>query len=137
MYFHQDFLLKIWFLFISIFSILVVKVSLKLFSFNTAINKIKKVSDFLSSSKNSKMPILRAHLWYLKLNNFMKIKSCFVNSLAQKIIFSLYGYDVLVVCGIKIDKQSNINGHAWLTYENKIIFEETDRLNDYTVSFIV
>lgn len=137
MYIHKDFLLKMWFLLISIFSILVVKASLKLFSFNTAINQIKKISDFLSSSKKPKVSILRAHLWYLKINNFMKIKSCFVNSLAQKIIFSLFGYDVLVVCGIKIDKEANLNGHAWLTYENKIIFEEQDGLNDYTVSFVV
>ena len=134
---HKDFLFKIWFFFISIFSILVVKASLRLFSFNIAINKIKKISNFLSSSKKPKVPIHRAHFWYLRLNSFMKIKSCFVNSLSQKIIFSLYGYDVLVVCGIKMDKESNLNGHAWLTYENKIIFEEQDSLNDYTVSFIV
>ena len=137
MYIHKDFLLKIWFFFISIFSILVVKASLRLFSFNIAINKIKKISNFLFSSKKPKVSIHRAYFWYLKLNNFMKIKSCLVNSLSQKIIFSLYGYDVLVVCGIKMDKESNLNGHAWLTYENKIIFEEQDILNDYTVSFIV
>ena len=132
---NKDLLLKTRFLFISIFSILFVKATLRLFSFNTAINKIKKISESFSFSKKSKVSISRVHFWYIKLNRFLKIESCFVNSLAKKIIFSVYGYDVLVVCGIKLDKESNLNGHAWLTHEDKIIFEEQDILNSYTVSF--
>lgn len=131
---HKDLLIKIKFLSISIFSLLLVKLLLRFISLGSMIKKIKRISRFFFSLSKSKISIEKIHLWYLRLNKTLNIKSCFINSLAQKIIFSFYGYDFLVVCGIKFDG-SNFSGHAWLSYKNEIIFEEKENIDSYIESF--
>tara|TARA_B100001057_G_scaffold448435_1_gene488756 strand:- start:2993 stop:3301 length:309 start_codon:yes stop_codon:yes gene_type:complete len=101
------------------------------------IKKIKDISKFLATEDNSDISIKQIRMWYVKLNRLLKIRSCFVNSLAQKIIFSFFGYDLSVICGIKFDNQSNFKGHAWLSYKNQIIFEENNKIQDYVESFKV
>ena len=132
---HGDLLIKIKFLSISIFSFMLVKIFLRFMSFNSMIEKIGKVSRFFFSSNEPKISIDRIHLWYLRLNKILNIRSCFINSLVKKIIFSFFGYNLVVVCGIRLNEKSNFDGHAWLCYKNQAIFEDNKNLNGYIESF--
>ena len=123
------------FLFISLFSVILVKAFLRFLPLGSMINKIKKISSFVFSLNKSEVSIEKIHLWYLRLNKLLKIESCFVNSLIKKIIFSSFGHELLVVCGVKLDEGSNFDGHAWLCYQNKVIFENSENLNGYIESF--
>ncbi len=134
---QKDLLIKLKFLSISIFSLVLVKILLKFMSLSSVIKKIKKISRLFFSPNKSKIPIERIHLWYLKLNKILNIKSCFVNSLVKKVIFSFFGHDLVVVCGIKLDDRSNVDGHAWLCYKNEVVFEDNKNLNGYIESFKV
>ena len=132
---QRDLLIKIKFLSISIFSLVLVKILLRFMSFNSMIKKIKEISGFFFSSNGPKISIDRIHLWYLRLNKILNIKSCFINSLVKKIIFSFFGYNLVVVCGIKLNDKSNFDGHAWLCYKNQAIFEDDQNLDSYIESF--
>tara|TARA_B100001059_G_C17478347_1_gene400460 strand:+ start:95 stop:508 length:414 start_codon:yes stop_codon:yes gene_type:complete len=134
---HRDLLIKIKFLSISIFSLILVKIFLKVMPLSSMIKKIKKVSRLLFSLNKQNISIERIHFWYLKLNKILNIKSCFVNSLVKKIIFSFFGHNLVVVCGIKLDDGSNVDGHAWLCYKNETVFEDNKNLNGYIESFRV
>ena len=134
---HKDLLIKIKFLSISIFSLILVKIFLKVIPLSSMIIKIKKISGLLFSPNKPKISIERIHLWYLKLNKILNIESCFVNSLVKKIIFSFFGHNLVVVCGIKLDGGSKVDGHAWLCYKNEAVFEENKNLNGYIESFRV
>ena len=132
---QRDLLIKIKFLSISIFSLVLVKILLRFMSFNSMIKKIKEISRFFFSSNGPEISIDRIHLWYLRLNKILNIKSCFINSLVKKIIFSFFGYNLIVVCGIKLNDKSNFDGHAWLCYKNQAIFEDNQNLDGYIESF--
>ncbi len=137
MHFHNVILIKIKFVIMSIFSICIIKILLKITSLESAIIKVKKISTFLLASSETEMPVERMHGWYLKLSSVLKINSCLTKSLSQKIIFSSFGFNFLVVCGVRFDEEHTLNGHAWLSYEDKIIFEKSDDLKKYTESFRV
>lgn len=133
----RDPIAKIRFLVIAIFSIILVKIFLKFLSPQSFIKKLKNISMMISSPNESSIKIERIHLWYLKLNEVLRIKSCLVNCLSQKIVFSYFGFKFLVICGVRFDKESNFKGHAWLSYKDKIIFEDSKDIENYVESFKV
>ena len=108
---------------------------MRLISFSKMIFRVKKISRYLFVRNQPTTSIKDIYIWYSKLNKILKIESCFVNALALKIIFSYFGHDLLVVCGVKFDDNSNFKGHAWLSYKNQIIFEEKENLDSYIESF--
>jgi len=137
MQFLNDFLIKIKFVIIFIFSICITKILLKTMSLDSVIMKVRKISSLILSASESEIPIERIHGWYLKLSSLLNINSCLTKSLSQKIIFSNFGFNFLVICGVRFDEESNFKGHAWLSYKNKIIFERNEDIKKYTESFRV
>lgn len=131
----KDFILKIKFLMIAIPITFFIKFLIRFFLLNSVIHRVKKISALFLSRNNPIEPIHRINFWYNRLNRFLKIKSCFTNSLIKKIIFSSFGHNVEVVCGIRLDSKSNIDGHAWLCYKENIVFEDKKCLMRYTESF--
>ena len=137
MKYTKDFILKIRFLITAILTTLFVKFSIRFFSLNSAITKVQKKSVLFLSINDPTESINRINFWYGRLNNFLRIKSCLVNSLIKKLIFSSFGHDLEVVCGVRLDTESKIEGHAWLCYKKNIVFEDKDSLRSYTESFRV
>ena len=133
----KDFILKIRFLIIALLMILCIKFSIRFFSLNSVITKVKNKSALYLLKNKPKESINRINFWYGRLNKFLKIRSCFVNSLAKKLIFSSFGHDLIIVCGVKLDNASKIEGHAWLSYKTNVVFEDEKNLKDYTESFRV
>ena len=133
----NDFLIKIRFVIISVFSISIIKIFLKIMSLESVIMKVRKISAILFSTRESDIPIERLHGWYLKLSSVLKIESCLTNSLSQKIIFSNFGFNFSVICGVKFDEGLNLKGHAWLSYKDQIVFEKSEDIKEYSESFRV
>ena len=133
----KDFILKIRFLIIAILISFFIQFSIRFFSLNSAITKVQKKSVLFLSINDPTESINRINFWYGRLNNFLRIKSCLVNSLIKKLIFSSFGHDLEVVCGVRLDTESKIEGHAWLCYKKNIVFEDKDSLRSYTESFRV
>ncbi len=137
MQFPNYLLIKMKFVIISVFAICIIKIFLKIMSLESAIMKVRKISNILLISSESEIPIERMHKWYLKLSSALKIKSCLTKSLSQKIVFSNFGFNFLVICGVRFDKDANLKGHAWLSYKDEIIFEKNEDIKKYTESFRV
>ena len=137
MQFPNDLLIKIKFVIISLSTICIIKIFLKIMSLESVITKVRKISNILLTSTESEIPKERFHGWYLKLSSLLKINSCLTNSLSQKIIFSSFGFNFLVICGVKFDEKLNFKGHAWLSYKDQIIFEKNEDIKKYTESFRV
>ena len=137
MQFPNDLFIKIKFVIISLSSICIIQIFLKIMSLETVIMNVRKISNIVLRSKESHIPKERIHEWYLKLSNLLKIRSCLTSSLSQKIIFSNFGFNFLVICGVKFDEELNLKGHAWLSYKDQIIFDKTDDIKKYTESFRV
>ena len=137
MQFPKDFLIKAKFLFIAIFSIYLIKIFLRLMTLESVISKVRKISDLLFTHDEINIPAGTIHTWYLMVTRKLNIQSCLINSLSQKIIFSYFGYHLSVVCGVRFDQESNFKGHAWLCYDDHIVFEDIKNIEKYTESFRV
>jgi len=131
----KDFIFKIKFLMITISTTFFIKFLIRFFLLNSVIDRVTKISALLLSRNNPIESIHRINFWYIRLNRFLRIKSCFTNSLIKKIIFSSFGHNVEVICGIRLDSKSKIEGHAWLCYKKNIVFEDKKCLKSYTESF--
>lgn len=114
-----------------------IKLSMRFFSLNLVITKVKNKSALYLLNNKPTEPINRINFWYDRLNKFLGIKSCLINCLAKKLIFSSFGHDLIMVCGVKLDGASKIEGHAWLSYKKNVVFEDEKNLKDYTESFRV
>ena len=137
MQFPKDLLVKIKFVIISLSSICIIKILLKIMPLESLITKVRKISTILLTPSESEIPKERIHGWYLRLSSALKINSCLTKSLSQKIIFSNFGFNFLVICGVKFDEKLNLDGHAWLSYKDQIIFEKNEDIKKYTESFRV
>ena len=130
-------LIKLKFVMISLISIILVKCLLSILPLNLALKNIKKLSKFPISKNQELLTIQTIDNWYSRLNMMVRIKSCFVDSLVKKTIYSYFGYDLTVVCGVKFDDELNFKGHAWLCYQDQVIFQEVDEIKMYVESFRV
>ena len=137
MQFPKDFLIKAKFVLIAIFAISLTKIFLKIMTLQSLIQKVQKISGLFLASSEINIPIERMHAWYSKVSRRLNIQSCLINSLSQKIIFSYFGFDLSVVCGVRFDQESNFKGHAWLRYNDHIVFEESKNIEKYIESFRV
>ena len=72
-----------------------------------------------------------------KINRMLGIRSCFKICLSQKIIFSIFGYDVKVVSGVKKSEDHALDGHAWISYNSKPILEDNETIDQYIQSFTI
>lgn len=133
----KDFILKIRFLIIALLMIFAIKFLMKFFPLNSVITKVKNKSGLYLLNNKPTESINRINFWYNRLNKFLRIKSCLTNSLVKKLIFSSFGHDLIVVCGVKLDGVSKIEGHAWLSYKKNVVFEDKKNLKDFKESFRV
>ena len=116
MQFTNDLLIKIKFVIISLSSICIIKILLKVMPLESVIKKVRKISTILLTSSESEISKERIHGWYLKLSSSLKINSCLTNTLSQKIIFSNFGFNFLVICGVKFDEKFNLNKLRRINY---------------------
>ena len=128
--------MRIKFVFISLFSVIFSSLLLKLFKMKIVIKYVKNISSFFLSKRKNIISFRQIYLRFLRINNLLKIKPCLLRCISLKIIYSYYGYDLKVCCGVKI-KNRAVDGHAWLTYQDNIIFEEKDDIESYVFSFEV
>ena len=130
-------LIKLKFVMISVTSIILVKCLLSILPLNLALKIIKKLSKFSLSKNQEILAIQTIENWYSKLNKIVRVKSCFVDSLAKKTMYSYFGHDLTVVCGVRFDDELNFRGHAWLCYQDQVICQEVDEIKMYVESFRV
>ena len=62
--------------------------------------------------------------------NFPTKVSCLHKSLCEKILLSYLGIKVHVNAGLK-NTDKGIEGHAWISYKEKIIFEKKEDIEVY------
>ena len=105
---------------------------------------VKKIISFVTSIssfflRNFRKRVDFQSIFFLsrKMNRFLGIDSCFRICVSQKIVLSIFGYDVQVVCGVKSSIEDPIDGHAWIVYKNKPILEENENIDNYIESFVI
>jgi len=126
--------MRISFIFITLFSVIFSSLLLKLFKMKAVIEYVKYISSFFLSKRKNIISFKQIYLRFFKINKLLNIKSCLLRCISLKIIYSYYGYDLKVCCGVKI-KNRAVDGHAWLTYQDNIVFEEKDDIKSYIFSF--
>ncbi len=126
--------MRILFIFITLFSVIFSSLLLKLFKMKAVIEYVKNISLFFLSKRKNIISFKQIYLRFFKINKLLNIKSCLLRCISLKIIYSYYGYDLRVCCGVKI-KNRVVDGHAWLKYQDNIVFEEKDDIESYIFSF--
>ncbi len=126
--------MRILFIFITLISVIFSSLLLKLFKMKAVIEYVKNISLFFLSKRKNIISFKQIYLRFFKINKLLNIKSCLLRCISLKIIYSYYGYDLKVCCGVKI-KNRVVDGHAWLKYQDNIVFEEKDDIESYIFSF--
>ena len=128
---------NVMFFMFSISVLLYIKCILYFFSLKKAVSNIKDISKYLIQIKLISRSHKQIYLKYSKIKVCIGSKSCLRNCLALKIIFALFGHDIKVRCGVNIKEPGEIDGHAWLILNERVIFEDESKLKDYVLSFEV
>jgi len=106
-------------------------------SVKTIISTVGNVSSFFIKFFKRRFDFQSIFLITRKMNRLLGIHSCFKICVSQKIILSILGYDVQVVCGVSSSIEDPIDGHAWIVYNNKPILEKNENIDKYVKSFII
>ena len=125
---------------ISIISLLIILPTSLLYhatSFENTIKITKRISTFFLKIFRKRFDLVNVFIISKKINKVLKINSCFKICISQKIIFSFFGYDVKIICGVKSPKNKTLDGHAWLVYNQKPMLGSNENINQYIESFTV
>ena len=125
---------------ISIISITIILPSTILYhttSFENTINITKKISTFFLKMFRKRFDLVNIFIISRKINRALNINSCFKICISQKIIFSIFGFDVKIICGVKNLENNTLDGHAWLSYNQKPILGPNEKIDQYIESFTV
>tara|TARA_Y100000768_G_scaffold328944_1_gene267102 strand:- start:209 stop:631 length:423 start_codon:yes stop_codon:yes gene_type:complete len=106
-------------------------------SFDTTIKIVKKISNFFLKMLKRRFDLVNIFIISRNINRLLLIKSCFKICISQKIIFSIFGFDVKIICGVKSPKNKILDGHAWLAYNQKPMLETNENIDQYIESFTV
>ena len=106
-------------------------------SFENTIKITKKISTFFLKIFRKRFDLVNIFIISRKINRVLKINSCFKICISQKIIFSFFGFDVKIICGVKSPKNKTLDGHAWLVYNQKPMLGSNENINQYIESFTV
>ena len=106
-------------------------------SFENTIKITKKISTFFLKIFRKRFDLVNIFVISRKINRVLKINSCFKICISQKIIFSFFGFDVKIICGVKSPKNKTLDGHAWLVYNQKPMLGSNENINQYIESFTV
>ena len=125
---------------ISIISLLIILPTSLLYhatSFENTIKFTKKISTFFLKILRKRFDLVNIFIISRKINKVLKINSCFKICISQKIIFSIFGFDVKIICGVKNLNNKTLDGHAWLSYNKKPMLGPNENINQYFESFTV
>ncbi len=120
---------------IMIFSILLSRILFSLFGLQRIIDNTKMLANFVKNEKKISLNEFEIHKIFLKIKNFLKLNSCLKNCIALKIAYSALGYQVLIQSGVRLNKHSQVDGHAWIVYEEIPIIEADKEIDGYIKSF--
>ena len=125
---------------ISFTSLLIIFITLIIFqfsSFDTTVRISRNISSYFLKSFRQRFNFNNIFFISRKINRMIGINSCFKICLSQKIIFSIFGYDVKIVSGIKKTEHDILDGHAWLSYKERPILESNENIDQYLESFVI
>ena len=125
---------------ISIISLLIILPTSFLYhatSFDFTIKITKRISTFFLKMLSKRFDLVNIFIISRKINRALNINSCFKICISQKIIFSIFGFDVKIICGVKNHKNKTLDGHAWLSYNEKPILGHNENIDQYIKSFSV
>tara|TARA_B100000965_G_C19532832_1_gene731927 strand:- start:460 stop:855 length:396 start_codon:yes stop_codon:yes gene_type:complete len=106
-------------------------------SFENTINITKRISIFFLKILKKRFDLVNIFIISRKMNRVLNINSCFKICISQKIIFSIFGFDVKIICGVKSLKNKTLDGHAWLVYNQKPMLGTNENIDQYIESFTV
>tara|TARA_Y100001970_G_C13625148_1_gene551442 strand:- start:23 stop:442 length:420 start_codon:yes stop_codon:yes gene_type:complete len=125
---------------ISFASLLIIFITLIIFqfsSFDTTVRISRNISSYFLKSFRQRFNFNDIFFISRKINRMLGINSCFKICLSQKIIFSIFGYDVKIISGIKKTEDDILDGHAWLSYKERPILERNENIDQYLESFVI
>ena len=125
---------------ISIISLLIILPTSLLYhatSFENTIKITKRISTFFLKILRKRFDLVNIFIISRKINRILNINSCFKICISQKIIFSIFGFDVEIICGVKNLKNKTLDGHAWLSYNQKPMLGPNENIDQYIESFTV
>ena len=125
---------------ISIISLLIILPTSLLYhatSFEKTIKITKKISTFFLKILRRRFDLVNIFIISRKINRILNINSCFKICISQKIVFSIFGFDVKIICGVKSLKNKTLDGHAWLSYNEKPMLGHNENIDQYIESFTV
>ena len=125
---------------ISIICLLVILLTSFLYhatSFENTIKITKRISTFFLKMLRKRFDLVNIFIISRKINRILNINSCFKICISQKIIFSIFGFDVKIICGVKNLKNKTLDGHAWLSYNQKPMLGPNENIDQYIESFTV
>ena len=103
--------------------------------------RFRKLKKILTSSEPSipperhqqeKIPSSqRLSIIFYKADLFVPKTTCLSKSLAGQHFFSRYGHATRMHIGVRKDDQNNLEAHAWLTIDDKVVVGQTDELDSY------
>ena len=106
-------------------------------SFENTIKITKRISTFFLKILRKRFDLVNIFIISRKINRILNINSCFKICISQKIIFSIFGFDVKIICGVKNLKNKTLDGHAWLSYNQKPMLGSNENIDQYIESFTV
>ncbi len=125
---------------ISIISLLIILPTSLLYhatSFENTIKITKRISTFFLKILGKRFDLVNIFIISRKINRILNINSCFKICISQKIIFSIFGFDVKIICGVKNLNNKTLDGHAWLSYNQKPMLGSNEKIDQYIESFTV
>ena len=126
---------KIEFVFISLFFIFLSFYIVTFFKFEKLVESSKKLSTKLLVTSKKDIELSKIQTFFFRVKKIVGIKSCLIKCLAMKLIYAYYGYQIQVICGVCIDNNSSVDGHAWAEYEGKVISDNIEDIEGYVKSF--
>ena len=106
-------------------------------SFENTIKITKRISTFFLKILRKRFDLVNIFIISRKINRALNINSCFKICISQKIIFSIFGFDVKIICGVKNLNNKTLDGHAWLSYNQKPMLGSNENIDQYIESFTV
>ena len=125
---------------ISIISLSIILPTLILYnatSFENTIKITKNISTFFLKILRKRFDLVNIFIISRKINRVLNINSCFKICISQKIIFSIFGFDVKIICGVKNLENKTLDGHAWLSFNQKPMLEPNENIDQYIESFTI
>ncbi len=130
-------IVKVWVVIVMIFSIMLSIFLFRLFSLERIINNTKKLANLFKNKNKVSLDEFEIYKIFLKIKNFLKLDSCLKNCISLKIAYSIFGYEVLIQSGVKLNKYSKLDGHAWIMCGEIPMTESSEEIEGYIKSFTI